>query len=363
MIARWIFGFALTFFCLTTNLAVTYAANIRDTDNELCAFQLDGEIRAGDSRGFASMMKSHQSTIEINKDWTRIREWDERQTTVCLNSPGGSFVEGLAIAEMIYNNGLSTLVENGSKCFSSCAVIFMAGVIEQTAPYRKLSAGGILGFHAPFLQMPQKEYSKEDVENYSQGLREAIFGLVRLSAKRTVAEGVEFIRKSLIQRLLEAGPNDLAVVGTIFDAARWNIIVYDAQKNYSIPFNKVIGVKNMCENFLYSNLDQPVPANVNWSVKIDRYSGKGKEQYSRILVVDAHTQDTVCELYPTGGDAKTKQNPDGVAFRGCSFDYWSDRSFGDCREYKSRPPGVFGKYLPLYFALAPETPLKPFEAR
>lgn len=325
MFARWLCGLALAIGCFGTT---THAADIRETDDKLCAFRLYGEILSGDSLKFSLMIQRNESTIEINKDVNRIRDWEDRLTTVCLNSPGGSFDEGLSVAELIYNNGLSTLVENGSECFSSCAVIFMAGIMpSEEAPYRKLSVDGALGFHAPFLQMPENQYSKGDVEEYSQGLRKAISGLVKLSSKKTLMAGGDLIKKSLLQRILENGPKELAFVQTIFDAARWNIVVYDADEKYSIPYNKVIGVENMCKNYLYANLDEPVPDQVNWAVKIDKYIGKDRKQQSRILVVNAHTQDTVCELYATGGARKTSYNPDGVAFRGCASDYWSGKSF------------------------------------
>src|ERR1700731_1120361 len=44
--------------------------------------------------------------------------------TICLNSPGGDFIEGLRIAEYV-SNGISTEIEKGAECKSACGWIFL----------------------------------------------------------------------------------------------------------------------------------------------------------------------------------------------------------------------------------------------
>jgi hypothetical protein len=42
----------------------------------------------------------------------------------------------------------------------------MAGVLpKHEIPYRKLSAGGVPGFHAPYLSVSEGKYSKEEIES------------------------------------------------------------------------------------------------------------------------------------------------------------------------------------------------------
>ena len=115
------------------------AADIQNTDNKLCAFGLDGPITKGDAdRLTAAISSSH------------INQYNERTSSVCLKSNGGSYVEGLKIAELVYNRGLSTVIEYGSECYSACAIIFMAGVASaREGPMRKLSVGGVLDFTRP----------------------------------------------------------------------------------------------------------------------------------------------------------------------------------------------------------------------
>ncbi len=46
---------------------------------------------------------------------------------LCLNSPGGSYQEGLRIADWMLSQAISTVVQAKDICFSACAIIFMTG--------------------------------------------------------------------------------------------------------------------------------------------------------------------------------------------------------------------------------------------
>jgi hypothetical protein len=324
-----------------------HSADISTNNDRLCAFRLEGEIVRGDYDRLNSLIA--RATLD---------ELGERTGTLCLNSRGGSLSEGLKIAELIYTKGMSTLIADGSKCFSACAIIFMGGVLpEREIPYRKLSAGGVLGFHAPHLKTTEGKYSKEDVEEAAEGMRLGILGLLRLSSKRTQLSGNDFIKKSLLVELLERGPDDLFLVKTIGEAARWNIEIYDYADQFPTP-NIVDAVKNLCYNFHYSNIDEPVPDHPELlSIKIDRYASKFEKNDVRLLLLNSRTNDVVCELYPR----TFKATQDRVHYYACSYDYWTDKNFGDCREYKTAAAVRIGKPVPSFFTLAPDTLLKPFQ--
>src|SRR5262245_40863179 len=131
-------GIALLGCC---GLAQSHAAEIRASNDRLCAFKLEGEITFGDHDRLANVI-----------DHSRLDPLDERTVTLCLRSPGGAYTEALKISELIYMRGISTIVVSGSECFSACALIFMSGVLRKydlpggprsslhTMPYRKLSA-------------------------------------------------------------------------------------------------------------------------------------------------------------------------------------------------------------------------------
>lgn len=321
-----------------------YAADVQISNDKLCAFKLDGPISVGDANQLATAISR-----------SRIDASDERTSSLCLRSNGGSYAEGLKLAEVVFNRGLSTVIEYGSECYSACAIIFMAGVMsEREAPMRKLSVGGILGFHAPYLRMPDEKYSKQQVEDVVQGMRAAILALLQLSTKHTRLHGGEFLKKSLISNILEKGPTDVFFVKSISEAARWDILIYDAAEFLPKP-NSINSVKNVCNNFHYSNMDEPVPADTNLSLSVEKYSSKFQKDDARILVKNARTNDVVCELYP-----RTFRVDDQVKFFACSYDYWSSKSFGDCREYKTAPAIRVGNVVPEFFAYNPANLLVKF---
>jgi hypothetical protein len=79
--------------------------------------------------------------------------------TVVLASPGGSVTDALAMAHLIRDRGLSTAVEDGGYCASSCPLVF-AGGVERTA-------SGIfdIGVHQIF--------AAEDIGTLGEGMAEA----------------------------------------------------------------------------------------------------------------------------------------------------------------------------------------------
>ncbi|MEH2622016.1 hypothetical protein V1292_000071 [Bradyrhizobium sp. AZCC 1719] len=331
------FLFATTVLLVTSSIAC--AANVQNSNNKLCAFSIEGPITKGDSNTLAAVISK-----------ARIDQYDERTSSICLKSNGGSYVEGLKISEIIFDRGLSTVIESGAECYSACAIIFMSGVAPgREVPMRKLSVGGVLGFHAPYVTMPDEKYSKDDVELVAQGMRTAIHSLVQLASKQTRLHGGDFIKKSLISRILEKGPKEAFFVRTVYDAARWDILLYDAIQYWKKPSN-VDAIKNICSNFHSSNMDEEQAAKATYSPVVEKYSSKFHKDDARILIKDASTNDTVCELYP-----RTFKSDGAVNFFACSFDYWSSKSFGNCREYLTAPAILVGKFVPEFLAYDPST--------
>ena len=70
--------------------AVAHAADIQESSNKLCAFRLDGGVVRGDFDKFSSLV---QRNIPFD-------EYDQRTSSVCLKSPGGSFDEGLKLLNL-----------------------------------------------------------------------------------------------------------------------------------------------------------------------------------------------------------------------------------------------------------------------
>jgi ATP-dependent protease ClpP protease subunit len=333
-----VFLLSFAFFaCAAQRQAV--AAEVRASSSSLCAFALDGAIEDGDSLALEKLLKE-----------SRLHDLDERSTTICLSSPGGSFEESMKLTDLIYRSGLSTIIVSGAECYSACAFVFMSGVIsDRAAPYRKLSARATLGFHAPYLSSEGGKYTKDQLEELSEDVRKAVLSLLRLSVKKTQLRGSEFLKKSLLIRILESGPNEISVVRTVADAARWDVEIYDADELFPEP-SPVEAMKNVCNNFHYSKIDESVTLPPELFVKVENYSSKFHKEDFRVLVVDSQSDNTVCEIYPRTGVQST------ISYFGCAYDYWSSSSFGDCREYKTSP--LFGEHIPSFFRFAPDRLLK-----
>ncbi len=73
-----------------------------------------------------------------------------------LNGPGGSYGEGLALADFLRANHIATVVERGAQCYSACAFAFLGGSAyssqEGMGTYidRMVEPGSVVGFHAPY---------------------------------------------------------------------------------------------------------------------------------------------------------------------------------------------------------------------
>jgi len=73
-----------------------------------------------------------------------------------MNGPGGSYGEGLAIADFLRENHIATVVERDAYCYSACAFAFLGGSSwssqEGVGTYidRMVEPGSTVGFHAPY---------------------------------------------------------------------------------------------------------------------------------------------------------------------------------------------------------------------
>ncbi len=73
-----------------------------------------------------------------------------------MNGPGGSYIEGLRLADFLRENHIATVVERGMQCYSACAFGFLGGSgwspQDGVGTYidRMLEPGSVVGFHAPY---------------------------------------------------------------------------------------------------------------------------------------------------------------------------------------------------------------------
>lgn len=148
--------------CVTLTAAPAAAAEIEVLNDhpEGCNAMLTGQISAGDTGTLRQRLIGDGDDIRYFHD----------VVTLCLDSPGGSFLEGLALARQLRQAGIATHVPAGARCLSACALAFMGGSrlgVEVGITHsfnRSLHATAQLGFHAPQLDIPPGRFNETEVK-------------------------------------------------------------------------------------------------------------------------------------------------------------------------------------------------------
>lgn len=188
---------------------ITYIGEIRRYQT----LRLSGPIEAGD------VAKIKKLRIPPGTDWSA-------SMRLSLDSPGGSFVEAVKIANYVWDEGIGTLVDSGKICLSACAIIFMSGTgpweDHYRAPDRNLHVRGRLGFHAPFInperlgEIPSDKAAELALVAYKTALTAAV-NFLALSHKAKWPS-------TLVEEILKVqDPNKFLEIDTIDKVGRWHI--------------------------------------------------------------------------------------------------------------------------------------------
>ncbi|CUH75020.1 SH3 domain-containing protein [Tropicibacter naphthalenivorans] len=179
-----------------------------------CGLTLEGVITQGDADKIAGLARELPDGIAGMY----------RKERLCLNSPGGSYPEGVAIAKRLRQIGIGTAVAEGARCESACAIAFMGGTMHgeegQNSVHRVLHPRGKLGFHAPSVDVPEREYTKQAVDRSFQIALDAIASLMQARA-----EGLDFAQ-SLMIAMIGTPPDQMRYVETTGEASRWEIAIF-----------------------------------------------------------------------------------------------------------------------------------------
>ena len=204
------------------------SATFAFVDNGYCKIALSGPIQSGDFQRL-------QSAIE------RVKRAGGSRFSVCLNSLGGDYDEGLKMARLLLERGVGTVVLQHRQCYSACAIMFMFGSFWGTDsarwPNRRLGMEAALGFHAPYKQGsdapdPNATYSA----NFQQGVRASGSFLTALHQSHSLgSDGSKFtidrdsldafFAPELMAAMISKGPDEAFLIRTLNDAGRWGIDV------------------------------------------------------------------------------------------------------------------------------------------
>ena len=212
----------------------------------ICHVRLKGAIEPGDAEKLNAIAQRHSLTHHI----------------LCLDSLGGSYEEGIRLAEMVFGQPMGTAVEKGASCFSACALIFMAGASSEDGIYawRRLHVLAKLGFHAPYLLNDEKRYDEATLDRaFAAGIA-AVRKLMKLGASQYAVSG--HIPQSLVLEMLERGPKELFIVDKVHDAARFQIDLVGGRALTLISDEHIC---NACLNWLYRDVADPGPCRTKFS--------------------------------------------------------------------------------------------------
>ncbi len=163
----------------------------------------EGDTAAGD---VAQLQAVYDSFVKCR---TECIGGDGGSTAVLtMNGPGGNYYEGLALADFIRANHITTVIERGASCYSACAFAFLGGSgyssMQRYRTYvdRQIEPGAILGFHAPY----------RDEASFLQALEQRganeIMGESRDSLSTMVRELVKWnVDPEIIHYMMGMGPD------------------------------------------------------------------------------------------------------------------------------------------------------------
>lgn len=206
-------------------------------DGEIrCNYFLNGPIEDGDLDRLKALIKPFS---DKSRDASQVPR-------VCLNSPGGSYPEGLAISKFFMEENVGTAVPAGAICYSACSLMFMGGSYPWKGELNRfLHVTGDVGFHAPYFTVKSdKPFNGAQIsEAFSLGVA-GIRELMSLG----VGNKVQRFPPELMAEMLAKGKDEVFSIDTVGKAIRFRVHVYGA-----VPAPKIdtSSFCNACINMLY----------------------------------------------------------------------------------------------------------------
>lgn len=243
-----------TWFLLIANAhsAEVRFVSVKENDNYTstdpnCNIELSGLIDKGDAKRLSAAISEHLTDADqMRKVFFPV---------ICLNSPGGSFTEAIKIISIIDDLAIGTMVRDGDRCESACALAFMAGNYPEegnTYPWRMMHPGATIGFHAPDLTLAPGQYNESDVAKaYQIALK-----TVSQTIEKLVMESIDGDRRmapSLLAAMLATPANQMHWVDSVDKAGRWGITIVSVGKEKQLSDQSLV---RACTNMRAWNVDE-----------------------------------------------------------------------------------------------------------
>lgn len=318
------------------------ASAVTKSNHAGCAIELKGEIKAGDLDQLRPLADRLGLTDGKMSTETTTNAADE---ALCLDSPGGQYVEGRQISAFLHEHGIATRLVQGAECYSACAFIFMAGRLkgdegDELARYMHIDSK--LGFHAPYFALGEGvSLSGAEVTKLVTLNSQLIADFIDFGSFKSPFSAEPIFAMSLVSELLASGPDQMRMVNTVEDIARWSITVEGNSKAGRLNRR---GLDMACQNFQAWNSDEKsepsdLPRYGNDTVKSVSINGK---KWKMIRIDTGGYADRYCEVGVAAGDFKSMPI--------CSRDEFNGVIHGDCSV-------GMPFWIPWYYGLPPQTPL------
>jgi ATP-dependent protease ClpP protease subunit len=216
----YIFSVALSVIPAAAEAASIFVSGPMQMDPAIgCSITLSGQIETGDMAALAGIV---DPAIAADNNYPDFRTG--RQIVLCMQSTGGSFLEGLRLAEYLSDKAITTKVMPGGSCMSACALAFMGGNLDTRSgvgwqPSRYLHPTSRLGFHAPRLDLPQEGFTRKDVD---RAYASALLAIGLLSQKANKLR----LSQALLTDMVSHIGDDFELIDTVDDIAVNNIQMY-----------------------------------------------------------------------------------------------------------------------------------------
>ncbi|MBN9310128.1 hypothetical protein [Devosia sp.] len=237
----------------------------------------EGETVAGDAAALEGLYNSFVNCRESCSGP------DGMPTAVLtMNGPGGSYVEGLALADFLREHHIATVVERGAYCYSACAFAFLGGSAwssqEGMGTYidRMVEPGSTVGFHAPYA----------DEDSFRAAVEErggmAAQGQTRDALSLMVKELVKWnVDPEVIFRMVGMGPDETYDLRSAEDLYLARVALPPTPTSgwvSDIP----AAVRNACMRLLAID-ERGDPADMNWRFLSEYTPNIGKAEYAGAL--------------------------------------------------------------------------------
>jgi len=81
--------------------------NSENDTRAACNMWLSGQVATGDAKRLTDLLKA----TELNRKSVRIESSDEHPAVLCLDSPGGNYVEALRVMDIMLDRNVGTVIE------------------------------------------------------------------------------------------------------------------------------------------------------------------------------------------------------------------------------------------------------------